>query len=178
MGRAKFLKNFIIGFWEVLIFEFCGYQYWKICWLCNCNCSNRNVLFISRFILQIVNILVLLFWNVCVLDKLRYCFLNLKGRLKTIKNHNHYCCWYQYYYKCHFYHYFHVVHYRWINWITWTYTQSIFPFTFDCKSSCGKNKITPIDLSPPRTQTRAQYCSQLNERFCKVVIFNIHRSRL
>ena len=34
------------------------------------------------------------------------------------------------------------------------------------------------DLSAPRTQTHAQYCSQLYEEFSKVVIFNIHRSRL
>ena len=27
MGRAKFLKNFIIGF-----YEFYDYQYWRICW--------------------------------------------------------------------------------------------------------------------------------------------------
>ena len=47
--------------------------------------------FTSSFILQVVNILVLLFWNLCVLDKLRHCFLNLKGHLKIIKNYNHYC---------------------------------------------------------------------------------------
>ena len=51
------------------------------------------------YILQIVNILVVLFRNLCVLDKLRHCFLNLKGHLKIIKNCNHYCSWYQCYYK-------------------------------------------------------------------------------
>ena len=45
--------------------------------------------FTSCFILQIVNILVLLFRNFCVLDKLQHCFLNLKGHLKLIKNYNH-----------------------------------------------------------------------------------------
>ena len=117
--------------------------------------------FTSSFILQIVNILVLFFWNLCVLDKMRHYFLNLKGHLKLIKNYNHYCCWYQCYYKWHFYHYFHIVHYRWINWITWTYTHCIFPFPFDCKSSYRKTKIIPIDLSPLRTQTHAHNCSQL-----------------
>ena len=48
--------------------------------------------FTSSFILQVVNILVLLFWNLCVLDKLLHCFLNLKGHLKLIKIYNHYCC--------------------------------------------------------------------------------------
>ena len=114
------------------------------------------VIFTSSFILQIVNILVLLFWNLCVLDKLRHCFLNLKGHLKLIKNYNHYCCWYQCYYKWHFYHYFHIVHYRWINWITWTYTYCIFPFPFDCKSSYRKNKIIRTGLSSQNTNTRTQ----------------------
>ena len=115
------------------------------------------VIFTSNFILQIVNILVLLFWNLCLLDKLRHCPLNLKGHLKLIKNYNHYCCWYQCYYKWNFYHYFHIVHYHWINWITWTHC--IFPFPFDCKSSYRKTKIIPIDLSPLRTQMHAHsYC--------------------
>ena len=39
------------------------------------------------------------FGNLCVLDKMRHYFLSL------IKNYNHYCCWYQRYYKWHFYHY-------------------------------------------------------------------------
>ena len=108
------------------------------------------IIFTSSFILQIVNILVLLFWNLCVLDKLRYCFLKLKGHSKLIKNDNHYSCWYQCYYKWHFYHYFHILHYRWINWITWTYTHWCFPFPFDCKSSYRKTKIIRIDLSPLR----------------------------
>ena len=41
--------------------------------------------FTSSFILQVVNISVLLFWNLCVLDKLWHCFLNVKGHLKLIK---------------------------------------------------------------------------------------------
>ena len=112
---------------------------------------------------------VTLSWNLCALDKLRYCFLNLKWHLKTIENYNHYCSWYQCYYKRHFYHYFHIVHYCWINWITWTYIHFIFPF--DSKSSYGKIKITAVDLSPPRTQTHLENCFQLYEIFCKVVIF-------
>ena len=117
--------------------------------------------FTSSFILQIVNILVLLFWNLCVLDKLRHCFSNLKGHLKLIKNCNHYCCWYQWCYICDFYHFFQVVHYRWINWIKWRYTHCIFPFTFDCKSSSRKAKIIPIALSLLRTQTHAHKYSQI-----------------
>ena len=117
------------------------------------------VVFTSSFILMIENILVLLSWNLCVLDKLRHCFSNLKGLLKLIKNYNQYCCWYGCYYKCHFYHYFHIVHYHWINWITWTYTHCIFLFPFDCKSSYRKTKIIPIELSLLRTQTHAHsYC--------------------
>ena len=112
--------------------------------------------FTSSFILQVVNILVLLFWNLCVLDKLRHCFLNLKGHLKLIKIYNNYCCWYQCYYKWHFYHYFHIAHYRWINWITWTYTHWFFPFPFDCKSLYKKTKIILIYLSPLTTQTPAR----------------------
>ena len=108
-----------------------------------------------------LNILVLLFWNLWVLDKLRHCFLNLKGHLKIIKNYGHYCCWYQCHCKWHFYHYFHIEHYHWINWITWTYTHCIFSFPFNCKSSDGKTKIIPIDLCPPRTETHARNCSQL-----------------
>ena len=118
------------------------------------------VIFTSSLILQIVNILVLLFWNVCVLDKLQHCFFNLKGHLKLIKNYNH-CCWYQCYYKWHFYHYFHIVHYRWINWITWTYTHCIFPFAFDCGSSYRKTKVILTGLCPLRTQTHAHNCWQL-----------------
>ena len=112
--------------------------------------------FTSSFILQIVNILVLIFWN-----KLRRCFLNLKGHLKLIKNYNRYCCSYQFYYKWHCCYYFHIVHYHWINWITWTYTHCIFPFPFDCKRSYRKAKIIPIGLFPLRTQTHARSCSQL-----------------
>ena len=126
------------------------------------------VIVTSSFIQESVNILVLLFWNLCVLDKLRNFFLNLKGHSKLIKNYNDYCCWYECYYKWHFCHYFHIVHYRWINWITWTYTHCIFPF--DSKSPYGKIKIIPIDLSLPRTQTHADNCFQLYEIFCKVVI--------
>ena len=119
-----------------------------------------NIL-VLLFIPQIVNILVLLFWNLRVLDKLRHCFLNLKEHLKLIKNHNHYCCWCECYYKWHFYHYFHIVHYRWINWIKWTYTHCIFPFPFGCKGSYRKNRIIPINLSPLGTQTHACNYSQL-----------------
>ena len=119
------------------------------------------VVFTSSFILMIENILVLLSWNLCVLDKLRHCFSNLKGLLKLIKNYNQYCCWYGCYYKCHFYHYFHIVHYHWINWITWTYTHCIFLFPFDCKSSYRITKIIPNDLSPRRTQTHARNYSRL-----------------
>ena len=129
------------------------------------------VIFTSSFILQIVNILELLFWNLCVLDKLRHCTLNLKGHLKLIKNCNRYCCWYQSYYKWYFHHCFHIVHYRWINCITWTYTHCIFPFPFDGKSSYRKTKIIRIDLSTLRTQTHAHNYCQLWEIFRKVVIF-------
>ena len=121
----------------------------------------KSYFFTSSFILQVLNILILLFWNLCVPDKLRHCFLNLKGNLTLTKIYNHYCCWYQCYYKWHFYHYFHIVHYRWINWITWTYTHWIFPFPFDCKSLYKKTKIIPIGLSPLTTQTHARNCSQL-----------------
>ena len=72
----------------------------------------KHFIFTSSFILHIVKILLLLFWNLCVLDKLRHWFLNLKGHLKIIRNYSHYCCWYQCYYKWYFCHYFHIVHYR------------------------------------------------------------------
>ena len=107
----------------------------------------------SSLILQIVNFVVLLFWNLCVLENLQHCFLHLKRHLKTVKNYNHCCCLYHCYYKWHFYHYSRIVHYRWINWITWTYTHCIFPFPFDCKSSYGRTKIISTNLSSPRTQT-------------------------
>ena len=114
--------------------------------------------FTSSFILQVVNILVLLFWNLCVLDKQRHCFLNLEGHLKLIKIYNHYCCWQQCYYKW---------HENGIT-ITWTYTHCFFPFPFDCKSVYKKTKIIPIDHSPLTTQVHAGNCSQL---------FNIHGFR-
>ena len=117
--------------------------------------------FTSSFILQIMNILVLLSWNLCVLDKLWHCFLSLEGHLKLIKNYNQYCCKYQCYYKWYFYHYFLIVQYSWINRITWTYTHCIVPLPFDCKSSCRKTKMIPTDLSPLRAQTHAHNCSQL-----------------
>ena len=116
--------------------------------------------FTSSFILQIVNILVFLFRNLCVLDKLWHCFFNIKEHLKLINNYNH-CCWCQCYYKWHFYHYFHTVHYCRINWNTSTYTHCIFTFPIDCKSSYRKNKIIPIDLSPLRTKAHAHNCCQL-----------------
>ena len=148
MWRAKFLKNLLLAFMNFMIINIKRFAGINVV---------IAVIFTSSFILQIVNILVLLFWNLCVLDKLRHCFLNLKGHLK-LKTH-YYCCWYQSYYKWHFYHYFHIVHYRWINWITRTYTHCIFPFPFDCKSSYRKTKIIPIDLSLLRTQTHAHnYC--------------------
>ena len=156
MGRAKFLKNFIIGFMNFLIINIERFAGINVV-----NALTETYFFTSSFILQVVNICVLLFWNLCVLDKLRNCFLNVKGHLKLIKIYNHYCCWYQCYYKWHFYHYFHIVHYRWINWITWTYTHCIYPFPFDCKSLYKKTKIIPTDLSPFTTQAYARNCSQL-----------------
>ena len=125
------------------------------------NALTETYFFTSNFILQVVNIFLLLFWNLCVLDKLGHCFLNVKGHLKLIKIYNHYCCWYQCYYKWHFYNYFHIVHYRWINWITWTCTHCISLFPFACKSLYKKTKIIPIDLSPLTTQKHARNCSQL-----------------
>ena len=157
MGRSKCLKNFIIGFYEFMIINierFAGINFVIAV-------TETLYFFTSSFILQIVNILVLLFWNLCVLNKLRHCFLNLKGHLKLIKNCSHYCCWYKCNYKWHFYDYFHIAHYRWTNWIIWTYIHCIFPFPFDCKSSYRKNKIIPTDLSPLRTQTYAQNCSKV-----------------
>ena len=157
-GKSQVLKNVTIGFWKVLIFVIINI--WKICWHQLCNCSNWSIIFFtSTFILQVVNILVLLFWTLCVLDKLEHCFLNLKGHLKIVKNYKRYCSWYQWYYKWHYYHYFHIVHYRWINWITWTCIHYIFSFPFDSKSSYGKTKTTPINLSPVRTQRHAHNCS-------------------
>ena len=155
MGRAKFLKNLLLAFMNFMIINIEGFA------SINFVTAVTETLhfFTSSFILQIVNILVLLFWNSCVLDKLRHCFLNLKGHLTLIKNYSHYFCWYQCYYKWHFYHYFHIEHHHWINWITWTYTHCIFPFPFDCKSSYRKTKIIPIDPSLLRTQTHAHnYC--------------------
>ena len=151
MGRANFLKNFIIGFYEFMIINierFPGINFVIT--------VTETLYFLSHLYL-----LILLFWNLCVLNKLRHWFLNLKGHLKLIKNYNHYFCWYKCYCKWHFYHYFHIAHYRWINWITWTYTHCIFPFPFDRKRSYSKTKIIPIDLSPLRTQTHAHNCSQL-----------------
>ena len=67
----------------------------------------KTVIYLKSYAADMI--LVLLFWNLCVLGKLRHCFLNLKGHLNIIKNYNHYCCWYQCYYKLHFYYYFHIV---------------------------------------------------------------------
>ena len=149
-----------------------SFDFW-ILWLSILKDLLALTLLLLQLRLQFISslILVLLFWNLCVLDKLRHCFLNLKGHLKIIKNYNHYCSWYQCYYKWHFYHYFHIVHYRWINWITWTYTHCIFPFPFDCKSSYRKTKTIPTDLSPLRTETHAHNCSQLSEILCNMVVF-------
>ena len=157
MGRAKFFKSSIIDFYEFMINNierFAGNNFVIAV-------TKTLYLFTYNFILQIVNILVLHFWNLCVLSKLRHCFLNLKWHLKLFKNYNYHSCWYRCCYKWHFYHSLLIVHYRWINWITWTYTHCIFSFPFDCKSSYRKTKIIPIDLSPLRTQKYAHNCSQL-----------------
>ena len=45
----------------------------------------------------------------CAFKFMWHWFLNLKGHLKLIENYNHYCCWYQCYYKGHFYQYLHIV---------------------------------------------------------------------
>ena len=119
------------------------------------------VIFTSSFILQIVNILVLFFWNLCVLDKLRDCVLNLKGHLKLIKNYNHYCCWYQCYYKWHFYHYsilYIIAELTELNELTLI---ASFLFLLVVKVHTGKNRIIPINLSPLGTQTHACNYSQL-----------------
>ena len=119
------------------------------------------VIFTSSFILQIVNILVLLFWYCCVLDKLRHWFLNLKGHLKLIKNYNHYCCWYQCYYKWHFYHYsilYIIAELTELNELTLI---ASFLFLLVVKVHTGKNRIIPINLSPLGTQTHACNYSQL-----------------
>ena len=48
----------------------------------------ENFIFLtSSFILWIVNVLVLLFWNLCVLDKLKHCFLQIyKDIWKKLKS--------------------------------------------------------------------------------------------
>ena len=128
--EPSFLKPLLLAFMNFMIINFerfAGINF--------VIAVTETYFFTSSFILQIVNILVLLFWNLCVLEKLRHCFLNLKRHLKLVKNYNHYCCLYQCYYKWHFYYFFHIVHYHWINWLTWTYTHCMFPFPFDCKSS-------------------------------------------
>ena len=117
--------------------------------------------FTSSFILQIVNILVLFFWNFCVLDKMWHYFLNLKGHLKLIKNYNHYCCWYQCYYKWHFYHYsilYIIAELTELNELTLI---ASFLFLLVVKVHTGKNRIIPINLSPLGTQTHACNYSQL-----------------
>ena len=123
-----------------------SFDFW-ILWLSILKDLLALTLLLLQLRLQFISslILVLLFWNLCVLDKLRHCFLNLKGHLNIIKNYNHYCCWYQCYYKLHFYPYC-----RRNNWITLTYTNCIFPFPFDCKISYGKTKVIPMDVSPLR----------------------------
>ena len=70
MGRTKFLKNFIIGFmnFEIINIErFAGINFVIAV-------TETLYFFTSSFILQIVNILVLLFWNLCVLDKCNIAF--------------------------------------------------------------------------------------------------------
>ena len=95
--------------------------------------GNRDFIFsTSSFLLQIVNFLVLVFWNSCVLDKLPHCFQQIFNNWP-------------------FYYYFHIVYYRWINWVTWTCTYSIFPLPFDCKSSYRTTKIISIELPRPKT---------------------------
>ena len=133
--------------------------------------------FTSSFILQIVKFLVLLFWNLCVFDKLWHYFLNLKGHLKLIKNYNHYCCWYQCYYKWPFYHYFHIVHYRWINWIKWTLITS-FIFLLIVKIHTGKRKyfqLTSLLSQHKHTHTTAP---SFKKYFGKWWFLNIYRFRL
>ena len=95
-----FLKTLLLAFMNFMIINierFAGINF--------VIAVTKTYFFTSSFILQIVNILVLFFWNLCVLDKMRHYFLNLKGHLKLIKNYNLHCCWYQCYYKWHFYHY-------------------------------------------------------------------------
>ena len=92
-----FKKTSFINFFIINIESFAGINV--------VNGLTETYFFTSSFILQVVNICVPLFWNLCVLDKLRHCFLNVKGHLKLIKTYNRYCCWYQCYYKWHFYYY-------------------------------------------------------------------------
>ena len=161
MGRAKFLKSVIVGFYELY-----DYQYWKICWHELFNCSNFYIQFYPAHY-EYFGTFFLKFmcpWKAATLlfEFNRTFAIDQKLIIIAVDIS---------YYKWHFYYYFHVLHYRWINWITWTYTHCIFPFPFDCKSSYRKIKIIPIDLSLLRTQTHAQNYCQLWEIFCKVVIF-------
>ena len=117
--------------------------------------------FTSSFILQIANILVLFFWNLCVLDKIRHYFFNLKWHLKLIENYNHCCCWYQCYYRWHFYHYsilYIIAELTELNELTLI---ASFLFLLVVKVHTGKNRIIPINLSPLGTQTHACNYSQL-----------------
>ena len=164
----------IPSFWKALLLAFMNFMITNIERFAGINFA-VVVIFTSSFILQIMNILALIFWNLWVLEKLRHCFFNLKGNFKLIKNYIHYSCWYQCYYKWHLYHYFHIVHYPWINWITWTYTHCIFPYLCDCRSSYRKTKIIPVNLSPPGTQTTT---TSSKKYFLKWWFLNIHRFRL
>ena len=102
-GKSQFFK-------KTLLLAYVSFDFW-ILWLSILKDLLALTLLLLQLRLQFISslILVLLFRNLCVLDKLRHCFLNLKGHLNIIKNYNHYCCWYQCYYKLHFYHYFHIV---------------------------------------------------------------------
>ena len=42
-----------------MIFELCGYQYWKICWRKLCNCSNWNFIFWH----PVLSYRLWIFWN-------------------------------------------------------------------------------------------------------------------
>ena len=154
--EPSFLKTLLLAFMNFMIINierFAGINF--------VIAVTETYFFTSSFILQIVNILVLFFWNLCVLDKMRHYFLNLKGHLKLIKNYNHYCCWYQCYYKWHFYHYsilYIIAELTELNELTLI---ASFLFLLVVKVHTGKNRIIPINLSPLGTQTHACNYSQL-----------------
>ena len=89
-GMSQFFKKFY--YWLLISFDF------LILWLSILKDlltltlqlqQLKHYIFTSSFTVQIVNILILLFWNLYFVDKLRHCLLNLKGHLKIIKNCNH-----------------------------------------------------------------------------------------